>query len=75
MFSLAFLDFLFFRGGRGLVWLPESQVRDELAAGTLVLSGDESWTIPVDIRLFRSRDPLPAAAEDFWTSLTKADGG
>lgn len=63
------------REGRGLAWLPESQVRDELAAGTLVLSGDESWTIPVDIRLFRSRDPLPAAAEDFWTSLTKAGGG
>jgi DNA-binding transcriptional LysR family regulator len=34
------------REGRGLAWLPESQAQDDLDTGALVLSGDESWSIP-----------------------------
>jgi DNA-binding transcriptional LysR family regulator len=55
--------------GRGLAWLPESQILDALNAGRLVLAGEESWIIPVEIRLFRSKDPLPRAAEEFWALL------
>ncbi|MEO3427439.1 LysR family transcriptional regulator [Pelagibius sp. CAU 1746] len=55
--------------GRGLAWLPESQIEDAMNAGKLVLAGEESWGIPVDIRLFRSVDPLPRAAEEFWALL------
>jgi LysR family transcriptional regulator, hypochlorite-specific transcription factor HypT len=55
--------------GRGLAWLPENQILAELEAGTLLLSGDPSWCIPVDIRVFRSREPLPHAAEAFWAVL------
>lgn len=61
------------REGRGLAWLPKSQVQDDLDAGALVLSGDESWSIPVDIRLFRSRDPLPQASEEFWKQIGDAE--
>lgn len=57
------------REGRGLTWLPESQILDELDSGNLVLSGDDSWLLPVDIRLFRAHEPLPRAAEDFWAFL------
>lgn len=60
------------REGRGLAWLPESQILAEREAGTLLLSGDGSWCIPVDIRLFRSREPLPRAPEEFWASLNDA---
>ena len=61
------------REGRGLAWLPESQVQDDLDTGALVLSGDESWSIPVDIRLFRSSDPLPQASEEFWKQIDDAE--
>lgn len=57
------------REGRGMAWLPESSIKDELANGSLVLAGDEKWFIPVEIRLFRSREPLPAMAEEFWAIL------
>lgn len=56
-------------GGRGMAWLPESNIREELETGTLVPAGDAQWHIPVEIRLFRSREPLPAAAEEFWGLL------
>ena len=55
--------------GRGMAWLPESNVREDLASGTLVPAGDEKWFIPVEIRLFRSREPLPPIAEEFWSLL------
>jgi DNA-binding transcriptional LysR family regulator len=58
--------------GRGLAWLPESQIEDSLNAGRLVLAGDDSWVIPVEITLFRSIDPLPRAAEEFWALLHDA---
>ena len=60
------------REGRGLAWLPESQVLTELEDGKLVVSGDESWRLSVDIHLFRSREPLPRAPEEFWAALNDA---
>lgn len=55
--------------GRGLAWLPESHLTEEFARGTLVRAGDERWEIEVDVRIIRSRDPLPAAAEALWALL------
>lgn len=55
--------------GRGTAWLPESHLVKELAEGTLVRAGGERWNIPVDVRLFRSRDALPAVAEELWSLL------
>lgn len=60
------------REGRGLAWLPETLIRDELEAGTLVPSGDDAWCIPYNITLFRSRERLPRAPEEFWASLLDA---
>lgn len=57
------------REGRGMAWLPESNIRDELAAGTLVPAGGKKWHIPVEICLYRSREPLPPMAEEFWALL------
>ena len=56
--------------GRGTAWLPESQIRAELASGALILAGDESWHVPVEICLCRSRDPLPPKSEEFWAFVT-----
>lgn len=60
------------REGRGLAWLPESQIRAELDSGALVVAGDETWALPIDIRLFRSRARLPRASELFWDFLSDA---
>lgn len=56
--------------GRGVAWLPESLIGDELAAGTLVAAGDPRWAIEVEIRLFRQRAPMPSAAEGLWRAAT-----
>jgi DNA-binding transcriptional LysR family regulator len=57
------------RQGHGLAWLPESQVIDDLNGGRLVLAGDETWVIPIEIRLFRSNEPLPPKSEEFWSHV------
>lgn len=57
------------RGGRGLAWLPESQVKEDLSKGTLVVAGDEQWVVPVEIRLFRPKDSLPPKSEAFWAAV------
>lgn len=57
------------RAGRGLAWLPESQVKDDLRQGTLVVAGDERWVVPVEIRLFRPKDGLPPKSEEFWAAV------
>lgn len=61
------------RDGRGLAWLPVSQVKDDLASGRLALAGDSSWEIPIEIRLYRGNDPLPPRSEEFWNQV--AGGG
>lgn len=55
--------------GRGTAWLPESHLTREFEEGTLVRAGDKRWDIPVDIRVIRSRDPLPDMAEELWALL------
>ncbi|TNE89380.1 MAG: LysR family transcriptional regulator [Rhodobacteraceae bacterium] len=58
--------------GRGVAWLPESEILPELETGALVLAGPETYIIPSEIRLFRSLEPLPRAAEEFWQRMVDA---
>lgn len=60
------------RDGRGLAWLPQSLIADDLQSGRLDMAGDESWIIPVDIRLYRPRDRATRIAEDFWSAAGKS---
>ena len=60
------------REGRGLAWLPESNIESELSSGALVVAGGEEWSVPVEIRLFRSREPLSPVAEEFWSLLEES---
>lgn len=57
--------------GRGVAWLPESCIRDELADGRLVASPDARHIIPAEIRIFRSARTLDAHVERLWEHLTK----
>jgi DNA-binding transcriptional LysR family regulator len=61
------------RDGRGLAWLPASQVKEDLASGRLALAGDDSWSIPIEIRLYRSTDALPPKSEEFWSAVVSPE--
>jgi LysR family transcriptional regulator, hypochlorite-specific transcription factor HypT len=52
--------------GRGIAWLPESLIRDDMATKRLVPAGTPSWSIPLQIRLFRRRGLQASVAEEFW---------
>jgi DNA-binding transcriptional LysR family regulator len=63
--------------GRGVAWLPESLIADELRAGALVPAGGSDWNLPVQIRLYRQRAEMSPVAEALWAlsvSLAGAAG-
>ena len=55
--------------GRGLAWLPRSLIAEDLTAGRLLEAASPDWRIEMDLRLYRERAPLGAAAEAFWASV------
>jgi DNA-binding transcriptional LysR family regulator len=57
--------------GRGLAWLPESCIRDELDDGRLVTSSDTRHFITAEIRIFRSARTLDPHIERMWGYLTQ----
>ncbi|HEY0824762.1 MAG TPA: LysR family transcriptional regulator [Ramlibacter sp.] len=56
--------------GRGLAWLPESLVREELRAGRLQVTGPVHWRLPVEIRLYRDAAGMGEFAEGFWRAAS-----
>jgi len=52
--------------GRGVAFLPRTLIEDELASGRLVEAGNKSWSIDVEVRLFRRVARETPAAEAFW---------
>jgi len=60
--------------GRGLAWLPESLVREDLDARRLQVAGPAHWRLPVEIRLYRDPQELSAYAEAFWRAAGAAAG-
>ncbi len=56
--------------GLGVTWINEMLARISIGDGSLVLAGDQSWCIPVEVRIFRVRGPLPHMAENFWSLIT-----
>ena len=56
--------------GRGVAWLPQTLVEEDLRAGRLVPAAAEDWIIPLQIRLYRDRAPAGSAAEAFWRIAT-----
>lgn len=55
--------------GRGMAWLPQSLIHDDLASGRLIEAAPQEWTIELEIRLYRDRSPLAKAAEEFWSAV------
>ncbi|MET0612320.1 MAG: LysR family transcriptional regulator [Pseudomonas caspiana] len=55
--------------GKGMAWLPRTLAESEMSQNRLVRALEETWDIPVEIRLFRARTPLSDFAEAFWNGL------
>lgn len=55
--------------GRGMAWLPESLIVDQLASGELVSAGGKEWNVPIEIHIFRPKLRLATAAESFWQHI------
>lgn len=54
--------------GAGIAWVPELAVRDELAAGSLVLAGEERHTAPLGISLYRKAELSRPEVERIWAA-------
>ncbi|MBT9467050.1 LysR substrate-binding domain-containing protein [Hydrogenophaga sp.] len=54
--------------GRGLAWLPQTLVQEDLDQGRLVAAASSDWNVPLEIRLYRDRELLGRAADAFWKS-------
>jgi DNA-binding transcriptional LysR family regulator len=54
--------------GVGVCWLPESLVEENISNGSLVAcSNDRTWTLDLEIRLYRSSEkPHSAMVEALW---------
>jgi DNA-binding transcriptional LysR family regulator len=52
--------------GFGVAWLPRSMVAVDCRQGRMVEVGDKSHHVPLEVRLYRSRNPLGPLAEALW---------
>lgn len=57
------------RDVRGMTWLPQTLIADDLLAGRLVDAAPSEWQVDLEIRLYRDRSPLGQAAEEFWLNV------
>lgn len=55
--------------GRGIAWLPETLISDDLKRGLLVVAAPDSWKIEVQIRLYRDKAIFGKAGESFWDAV------
>ena len=58
--------------GRGMAWLPQTLIREDLASGRLIEAAPQEWTLELEIRLYRDRSPMGKAAEEFWSAVCAA---
>ncbi|HEV3424031.1 MAG TPA: LysR substrate-binding domain-containing protein [Paraburkholderia sp.] len=55
--------------GEGIAWLPRSLIEAELTDGTLVPSGDRTWQLDLQLRLYRDRSNEMPLLKDLWAYL------
>ena len=58
--------------GRGIAWLPLTQVEDDIGRGRLVVAASDDWNVPLEIRLYRDNELLGKAANAFWNTAMGA---
>ena len=55
--------------GRGVAWLPQSLIQEDLDSQRLVHAGGTDLRIALEIRLFRSRNAMGRAAQALWDAV------
>lgn len=61
--------------GRGIAWLPQSLVGDDLSAGRLACAAaTPQWSIELEIRVYRSHVQMGRAAEALWDAVVRGAG-
>lgn len=59
--------------GRGVAWLPDSLVKDAVAAGKLAPAGSDRWIVPLDVRLIATPTAtVSGAGRSLWTAARVA---
>ena len=53
----------------GVAWIAKMRAVTATENRPLVQAGDETWHIPVEIRVFKAKGNLPRIAEDFWERI------
>jgi DNA-binding transcriptional LysR family regulator len=62
--------------GRGIAWLPQSLVGDDLLAGRLACAAaTPQWSIELEIRVYRSHVQMGRAAEALWDAVVREAAG
>lgn len=54
---------------RGIAWLPQSLIKEELEQKLLVEAAPHDWCIDMEIRLYRDNSTISKAAENFWQKI------
>jgi hypothetical protein len=54
--------------GRGVAWLPRTLVDEDLHLGRLVPAAASDWSVDLEIRLYRQKEPAGNAAEAVWAA-------
>lgn len=62
------------RAGDGVAWLPKSLVLPDLDSGLLVRTGEDSWTVDLDIRLLRNVQSSNRVTRSIWSFLEVRQG-
>lgn len=60
--------------GFGVAWLPRSMVAADCRQGRMVEVGHKSHEVPLEVRLYRSRNPLGTLAEALWQATVETSG-
>ncbi|WP_459573689.1 LysR substrate-binding domain-containing protein [Cupriavidus sp. 8B] len=56
--------------GEGIAWLPKSSIEAELASGALVPAGGPSWSIDLDLRVYRNQYNRNELLDALWRYLS-----
>ena len=57
---------------RGMAWLPQSLISEDMAMNRLVSAASGEWCVDLEIRLYRSRTSMGRAAENLWNAVTES---
>jgi DNA-binding transcriptional LysR family regulator len=55
--------------GEGIAWLPKSLIDSELASGTLVPAGGATWSVELELRVYRDASNRDELIGRLWTHL------